>query len=74
MAEIIPGNGVCPVCERAIDKGKLMCGGDWHTVTLATRQAVTRVLRDFNRGRASLGELRAVQADAIAEALGRPFT
>lgn len=67
---------VCPVdgCGRRLSPGHLMCGPHWKLVPAAIAARVWSTLRRWRSERATLGELRAVQGEAIdaVNAAGRP--
>lgn len=65
------GGGACAACDAPAREGDLMCRACWSDVTAATKAAVYRAVRRFRGGFGTLGDLRDVQRDAVAEALGR---
>ena len=63
---VVYGMGRCAVCDRVTSSGYLMCPGHWVKVPMRLRIRVNQMLALWHANQCSLGELRAVQDEAIA--------
>lgn len=70
------GDGHCPVnaCTTKAKPGHLMCGRHWQRVPRSLRTSVNMAYAEWQVGLSTLGELRAVQQEAIDAASENPPT